>query len=171
MKPENLTSEQKHQIIIAAAEDKKANYTTSIDLRGKTLIADYFVICSGTSNIHIRSIADGIIEAMERRGHRQEVLEGYGEASWILLSYGDVIAHIMSETQRDYYKLERLWGTGETAAEPSRLSEIPPEVESGFESDDDDEELDLDADGSDEEDESEGEIDDVAGPIPGGNRR
>jgi ribosomal silencing factor RsfS len=46
---------------------------------------------------------------MEKHGHRPETLEGYGEASWVLVSYGDVIAHIMNETQRDYYKLEDLW--------------------------------------------------------------
>lgn len=109
MKPEDLTSEEKHAIIVAAAEDKKANYITSIDLTGKTLIADYFVICSGTSNIHIRAIADGIMEEMEKHGHRREMLEGYSEASWILLSFGDVIAHIMGETQRSYYSLEKLW--------------------------------------------------------------
>ena len=129
MKPKNLTSEEKHSIVIAAAEDKKANYITSLDLRGKTLIADYFVICSGTSNIHIRSIADGIMEAMEKHGHRQEMVEGYGEASWILLSYGDVIAHIMSETQRDYYKLERLWGQQRAGAAEV---DAPPALESGF---------------------------------------
>jgi len=147
LKPEKLTSEQKHTIVIEAAENKKANYVTSLDLRGKTLIADYFVICSGTSNIHIRSIADGIIEAMEAHGHRQELVEGYSEASWILLSYGDVIAHIMSETQRSFYKLERLWGAGdvETAAD-----EPAPPVEPGFE-DESGEALDFDEEAEDED--------------------
>ena len=113
MKPEPIESNQKCQIVISAAEDKKANYITSLDLRGKTLIADFFVICSGTSNIHIRSIADGIMEALEKLGHRQKALEGYSEASWILLDYGDVIAHIMSEDQRDFYKLEKLWSASQ----------------------------------------------------------
>ena len=109
MKQENLTADEKHAIIIEGASDKKANYITTIDLRGKTLIADYFVTCVGTSNIHIRAIADGIMESMEKHGHRPETLEGYSEATWVLVSYGDVIAHIMNETQRDYYKLEKLW--------------------------------------------------------------
>jgi len=124
LNPEELTSEQKHAIIVEAAEDKKANYLTSIDLRGKTLIADYFVICSGTSNIHIRAIADGIMEAMEKHGHRREVLEGYGEATWVLLSYGDVVAHIMSETQRTYYGLETLWKQGDTP--PKNAETVDP---------------------------------------------
>ncbi len=124
MKPQQLESEEKNQIVIEAAEDKKANYITSLDLRGKTLIADFFVICSGTSNVHIRSIADGIMEAMEKRGIRQNRLEGYSEASWILLDYGDVVAHIMSEGQRDYYKLEGLWGKQAVAAVQSQTDSV-----------------------------------------------
>ena len=83
------------------------------------VIADFFVICSGTSNIHIRAIADGIMEALEKVGHRQKALEGYSEASWILLDYGDVIAHIMSEDQRDFYKLERLWSSAQIGEQPA----------------------------------------------------
>ncbi|MDR3710484.1 MAG: ribosome silencing factor [Capsulimonadaceae bacterium] len=139
MKPEELTSEQKHAIIVAAAEDKKANYVTSIDLTGKTLIADYFVICSGTSNIHIRAIADGIMEAMEKHGHRREMLEGYSEASWILLSYGDVIAHIMGETQRSYYGLEKLWDANAETPVPSE----PAHEDDTFDVDDEVDEGDI----------------------------
>lgn len=109
MKASTLTSEQKKDAIISAADDKKANYITEIDLRGKTIIADFFIICSGTSNIHIRAVADGIAEAMEKIGVRQNRIEGYNEANWVLLDYGDVIVHIMSEEQRHFYKLETLW--------------------------------------------------------------
>jgi ribosome-associated protein len=109
LKPSTLTSEEKKNVIVAAADDKKANYITEIDLRGKTIIADFFIICTGTSNIHIRAVADGIIEGMEKQGIRQNRIEGYNEANWVLLDYGDVIVHIMSEDQRHYYKLEALW--------------------------------------------------------------
>ncbi len=109
LKESNLTSEQKRDAIVAGAEDKKANYITEIDLRGKTLIADFFIICSGTSNIHIRAIADGIMEALEKQGTRQRRMEGYSEATWILLDYSDVIVHVMSEEQREFYGLEKLW--------------------------------------------------------------
>ena len=122
MKQSDLTSEQKRDAIVAAAEDKKANYITEIDLRGKTIIADFFIICSGTSNIHIRSVADGIVEALEKIGVRQNRIEGYGEANWVLLDYGDVIVHIMSEEQRHFYKLEKLWAGQET---PGRAAEGP----------------------------------------------
>ena len=116
MKSTLLSAEEKRDAIVAAAEDKKANYLTVIDLRGKTVIADFFVICSGTSNIHIRSIADGIMESLEKQGLRRRRIEGYSEAAWVLLDYADVIVHIMSETERDYYKLEKLWSGDETPA-------------------------------------------------------
>ncbi len=129
MKQSDLTSEQKRDAIVAAAEDKKANYITEIDLRGKTIIADFFIICSGTSNIHIRSVADGIVEALEQIGVRQNRIEGYGEATWVLLDYGDVIVHVMSEEQRHYYKLEKLWAGQETPGRPVEAEESPEEME------------------------------------------
>ena len=125
MKAQQLESEEKQAIIVAAAEDKKANYITTLDLRGKTLIADYFIICSGTSNVHIRSIADAVIEAMEQHGIRASALEGYSEGAWVLLSYGDVVVHIMSEERRTYYKLENLWGKPEQI-EPSESTREEP---------------------------------------------
>ncbi len=126
MKPSTLTSEEKKNAIVAAAEDKKANYVTEIELRGKTIIADFFIICSGTSNIHIRSVADGIGEAMENLGIRKNRIEGYNEANWVLLDYGDVIVHVMSEEQRHFYKLETLWAGQPT---PGRVEEVEEEAE------------------------------------------
>ncbi len=123
MKESKLTSEERRDAIVGAAEDKKANYITALDLRGKTLIADFFIICSGTSNIHIRSVADGIMEAMEKQGIRQRRIEGYSEATWILLDYGDCIVHVMAEEQRSYYGLEKLWtGQAPPEREPERLA-------------------------------------------------
>ncbi|MBV9850752.1 MAG: ribosome silencing factor [Armatimonadetes bacterium] len=133
MKPSTLTSEQKRDAIVAAAEDKKANYITEIDLRGKTIIADFFIICSGTSNIHIRSVADGVVEGMEKRGVRQNRIEGYSEANWVLLDYGDVIVHIMSEEQRHFYKLEKLWAGQET---PGQAVPVSPEEDVAAEDED-----------------------------------
>ena len=109
MKPSMMTSDEKRELIIAAADDKKANYVTLIDLRGKTMIADYFIVCSGTSNIHIRSVADGIIESLEEAGVRAHRSEGFSEGTWIVIDYGDVIVHVMAEAERDRYKIENLW--------------------------------------------------------------
>ncbi len=153
MKESQLTSEERRDAIVAAAEDKKANYITALDLRGKTLIADFFIICSGTSNIHIRSIADGVMESMEKQGIRQRRIEGYSEATWVLLDYGDAIVHVMSEEQRSFYGLEKLWtGQAPPAREPDRLEGMGiGEFEEDEMEDDDYDELDEDEDSEDEE--------------------
>ncbi len=132
MKPSTLTSEEKKNAIVAAAEDKKANYVTEIELRGKTIIADFFIICSGTSNIHIRAVADGIAEGMEKLGIRKNRIEGYNEANWVLLDYGDVIVHIMSEEQRHFYKLETLWA-GQPTPGRVEIEDEPDEEETAEE--------------------------------------
>ncbi len=151
MKESTLTSEERRDAIIAAAEDKKANYITTLDLRGKTVITDFFVICSGTSNIHIRSVADGIMEGMEKKGVRQRRIDGYSEAAWILLDYGDSIVHIMSEDERDKFGLEKLWtGQDTPEAEPERLEGMGVGEFEG-EEDEEDYELDEDEDSEDEE--------------------
>jgi len=138
LKESTLTSEERRDAIVGAAEDKKANYITALDLRGKTLISDFFIICSGTSNIHIRSVADGIMEAMEKQGIRQRRIEGYSEATWILLDYGDNIVHVMAEEQRSYYGLEKLWtGQAPPEREPERLAGMGI---GEFEDDDEDDE-------------------------------
>jgi ribosome-associated protein len=118
LKPSKMTSDEKRDLIVKAADDKKANYLTQIDLRGKTLIADFFIVCSGTSNIHIRAVADGIVESLENAGVRAHRTEGYAEGTWIVLDYGDVIVHVMSEDERDKYKIENLW-TREVKADAS----------------------------------------------------
>jgi ribosome-associated protein len=127
-----MTSEQKRDAIIAAADDKKANYVTQIDLRGKTVIADYFIICTGTSNIHIRSVADGIVEALEKVGVRPKRTEGYVESTWIIVAYDDVIVHVMSDDERKKYNLESLW-TRELKFDPSGQAMITPSSVEGRE--------------------------------------
>jgi len=155
MKESTLTSEERRDAITAAAEDKKANYITALDLRGKTVIADFFIICSGTSNIHIRSVADGIMESMEKRGIRQRRIEGYSEASWVLLDYGDNIVHVMSEEQRSFYGLEKLWtGQAPPEREPDRLEGMG--VGEFEEEDEDFDEDDLEDEEGEDEEEAEG---------------
>ncbi len=104
-----MTADQKRLKIIEAAEDAKAERINSLELRGKTLIADYFVVCSGNSDVHIRSIADRVQERLKELGEHALRVEGYREATWVLLDYGDVVVHIMREEQRQYYGLEAFW--------------------------------------------------------------
>jgi len=104
-----MTTEQKRQLILNAAEDAKAERITALDLRGKTLIADYFIVCSGTSDVHIRSVADKIQDALRAAGERTLRVEGYREATWVLLDYGDIVVHVMREETRQHYGLEAFW--------------------------------------------------------------
>jgi len=90
--------------------DKKALDPVVLDLRPITLVADFFVIGSGRSDVHRRAIADGLIEAFASRGLRPVGVEGYSDTRWILVDFGDVVAHIFAPEEREFYDLERLWG-------------------------------------------------------------
>ena len=74
-----------------------------------TSFADYFVICNGTNPRQIQAISDAVGEELEKEGERAVSIEGYQNAEWILVDYGDFLVHIFSEKSREYYQLERLW--------------------------------------------------------------
>jgi ribosome-associated protein len=99
----------KAQLVAQAADSLKAEQIVALDLRGLTIIADFFVICTGNSSIQIRSITDRIEDRMRDHGFRKLRKEGYQEATWILLDYGDVVVHIMAAEQREFYQLEAFW--------------------------------------------------------------
>jgi ribosome-associated protein len=103
-----LTPEEKLKLTEAAVLDLRAVAPVTLDMRELTVITDYFLICHGTSNVHIRAIADRVMERLEAQRLRPKV-EGYREAEWILLDYGDVVVHIFAEEAREFYSLERLW--------------------------------------------------------------
>lgn len=110
-----IDTEKKLEILKDAIEDKKAEDIEVIDLRSRSLMADYFVIACGTSNVHIRSIADNAIDKMRAAGARQTHNEGYKEAKWILVDFGDLILHVFAREERDFYDLESLWKATEQA--------------------------------------------------------
>ncbi len=95
-------------MIRSIADEAKAQRIEIVDLRGKTVMWDYLIVCSGTSDIHVRSIADKIEEQM--RLQRAKVRQVAGRSSgWVLLDFGDVCCHVMREEERQYYDLESLW--------------------------------------------------------------
>ncbi|MCA1594908.1 MAG: ribosome silencing factor [Chloroflexi bacterium] len=105
-----LTSKQRAEFVAEAADDKRAVNIVTLDLQGITLVADFFVICSGTSDVHVRAVSDGIEEDLKKKhGVRPYAVQGRGEANWIILDYGDVVAHVFSEAEREYYDLESFW--------------------------------------------------------------
>jgi len=98
--------------VIQALHEKKAQNVKAIDISELTSIAQYFVICSGTSVTHIKTLADFVEEKLAECGVHCLHREGYNSARWILLDYGDVVVHIFHEEDRDFYGLERLWQDG-----------------------------------------------------------
>lgn len=88
----------------------KAEDVVSIDVKGKTEIADYYVVASGRSMTHTRALIDHVEEDMEKLGVAPSRREGVREGRWAVLDYGDVIVHIFNDETRLFYHLEKLWG-------------------------------------------------------------
>lgn len=93
-------------------DEKKAKDISTISIKEISILADYFVICSGTSIPHIKSLADEVEDRMEKENIMLLHKEGYNSARWILMDYGSVVIHIFHEEDRDFYNLERLWADG-----------------------------------------------------------
>jgi len=90
-------------------DEKKALDVDTIDLQNKTLMCDYFVLCSGTSNTHIRSVVDGLLKDGRNLGLKKDHIEGYQSAKWVLVDYGDIVVHVFDPAEREFYDLESLW--------------------------------------------------------------
>ena len=100
------------QAAVSAAQAKKAEDISVLDLRAVANFADTFVICHGLNARQIQAISDEVGTRLKQEGIRPMSMEGYQQAEWILMDYGDLIVHIFSPRARDYYQLERLWKTG-----------------------------------------------------------
>ncbi len=100
--------------IVELAEDKKAAEIVLLDLTGLTTLADAFVICSGGSERQLDAIADGIIGGMRDEKIRPIGREGTAVSHWVLLDFGDVVVHIFTPPEREYYSLEKHWAAAKT---------------------------------------------------------
>ena len=106
--------EPEEAVVIAAraAGEKKATDIVVLDLRQIASFTEYFLICTGANQRQVKAISDGIEEQLRKTGKRPLHIEGYSSAEWILLDYGDFIAHVFSSASRRFYDLERLWRDG-----------------------------------------------------------
>ena len=96
-------------------DEKKGIDIQVVDLAGKTIIADYFVVVTGTSKPHIRALSEGVeLNLKEESGIQAEHIEGRESGRWILLDYGSVIVHVFHEEERAFYSLEKLWQSRRT---------------------------------------------------------
>ena len=96
---------------IEAAQDKKATGVVVLDLKKAGAFTDYFVICSASNPRQVQAIADAVEEALKGQKQRPSLVEGYARAEWILLDYFDFVVHVFSKHARDFYGLDRLWGS------------------------------------------------------------
>ncbi|HJP83637.1 MAG TPA: ribosome silencing factor, partial [Fimbriimonadaceae bacterium] len=108
------TSEEKLNHIVAAADELKAERIETLDVRGKTSVTDFFVVCSGTSDRHIASIADKVQEELTKLKSKPVRVEGEN-SGWVLQDYGDVVLNVMREETRQFYDLETLWNSFQTS--------------------------------------------------------
>jgi ribosome-associated protein len=97
------------RVLVAAAQDRKAEDVIALDMRGLTSLADTFLIASGSSDRQVRAIAEAVLDAAREAGIRAIGSEGLGEGRWALLDFGDAIFHVFQEDARGHYDLERLW--------------------------------------------------------------
>ncbi len=106
------------------ALEKKAEDVVIIDLRRFNAPTDYFVICSASTEKHVRAVADNIVEGMKKKETRAWHVEGYSVARWILIDYVNVVVHVFNDVTRKFYSLETLWGD-------APIEEIRPRVRGG----------------------------------------
>ena len=103
------------RLLTDTMEDLKAQDVQTLDVRALTTMTDYMIIASGRSDRQVKAIADEVIEAAKTRQIRPLGVEGQRQAEWILIDFGDVIAHVMRPDTREYYQLEKLWSVADRA--------------------------------------------------------
>jgi len=108
-----LNTEELKRLALDALEDLKAVDVTVIDVRDMTSVTDYMIIASGTSDRHVKSLADAVVMACKKAGVRPLGVEGEREGEWVLVDLGDVVVHVMQPRVREFYALEKLWAVTE----------------------------------------------------------
>ena len=99
-------------IPVVHTQDKKGNDIQIIDIHEVSVIADYFIIASGSNPNQVKALADNVEDTLGRAGYEARQTEGYSTAAWILMDYNDIIVHIFSEEDRSFYDIERIWRDG-----------------------------------------------------------
>lgn len=102
------------RIACAALEEKKSEDIKVISIDKVSTLADYFIIASGSNRNQVQAMVDSVDEAMGKAGYQPKQVEGYQNANWILMDYGDLVIHVFDTENRVFYDLERIWRDGET---------------------------------------------------------
>lgn len=104
-----MSAEDLLKSVIASLDDNKAEDITSIDLAGKTGIADFMVIASGRSQRQVAALTDYVVKGLKKAGFKDMVVQGLEQADWVLIDAGDVIVHIFRPEVRSFYNLDKMW--------------------------------------------------------------
>ena len=107
------------QIVLSRLEDMKAEDIVTIDLNGKSSIADLMVVASGRSNRHVGAVADNVVQELKKSGLKDIRVEGQPHCDWVLIDTGDVIVHVFRPEVRDFYSLEKMWAPGRAGRKAS----------------------------------------------------
>ena len=107
-----MNSEQLCDLVVAALEEVKAKDIVRLDVRELTTVTDYMIVASGTSNRHVRALADAVADKAREAGHRPAGIEGEEGSEWVLLDLQDALVHVMLPRVRAFYNLEKLWSLG-----------------------------------------------------------
>lgn len=101
--------------VLSSLDDSKAEDVVTIDLRGRSPLADYMVIASGGSQRHVSALADHLLYAMKDCNKGQTRVEGLSECDWVLIDLGDIIVHLFRPETREFYNLEKMWNTSDAS--------------------------------------------------------
>ena len=107
----DVSSETLRDLIVTTLEDGKAEDMVTIDLQGKTTIADYMIICSGRSSRQVSALAETVADELKSELGRLCKTEGKAQGDWVLIDTGDVVVHLFRPEVRDFYQLEKMWMT------------------------------------------------------------
>lgn len=107
-----MKSNEIAKLVYDALEDKKAQDIRIIDISGISVMADYFLIASGSNSNQVKALADNVEEQLHKEGIHPRQIEGYQTANWILMDFNDIIVHIFNEEDRLFYNLEKIWLDG-----------------------------------------------------------
>ncbi len=104
-----MNSEQLSELVVDALEEIKGQDIIKLDVSDMTTVTDYMVVASGTSNRHVKALADNVADKAKQAGHRPAGIEGEEGSEWVLLDLGDTLVHVMLPRVREFYNLEKLW--------------------------------------------------------------
>lgn len=104
-----MSGKEMAELAVRALDSKKGKAIKALETGELTTLAEYFVLCTGTSNTQIKALADAVEEALSNAGEEPHHIEGHRDGTWVLMDYSVVVVHIFTEEAREFYDLERLW--------------------------------------------------------------